>query len=284
MVAPPADSAQTTPAILPLKFFAIAYGFSWCVWLLPLASARGWISWPWVSLAQIPILAVGAFGPLFASFLLVYRDGGMREVARFGTRALRWRIPIGHLCVALFVCPVIAAGATYLYSLQGGPALAWTMPLASLPLLFLLLFFIGGSLQEEFGWAYAIDRMQRKWSTLSASILMGVIWACWHLPLFFIPSMSQSYMPFWSFLVFCISLRVMFVWVYNASKQSILATLLFHTSTNLALNLFPLLRHDKDLVQYQWIYYTLLLAAAAMPIAWLARTRAYEYSRVDHRK
>jgi uncharacterized protein len=269
------DAPREEPApaaTLPLTFFAVAYTFSWCLWLLPLAAARNWIPWPQVASAigsaKVPILMAGAFGPFVASFLLTYREGGRRAVLRFAARALRYRIPVGHLCVAMFLCPALAALATYLHSLDGGPPLTWSTPLTSIPTLFILLFFLGGSFQEEFGWAYALDRMQHRWSTLQACVLLGVIWGLWHLPLFFIPGLTQYYMPLWIFLLQTIALRMIAVWIYNAADRSILATLLFHTSVNLSLNLFPLIQHSDNIVQRAWIYFVLLTVAAASPIAW----------------
>lgn len=275
-VRPASIGEQSPPAVFPWKFFVIAYSFAWSFWLWPVAAARGWVSWPWISSAKIPILMIGAFGPFVGSFLLTYRESGAEAVLRFAARALRYRIPFGHLCVALFLCPVLAAIATYVHSLEGGPDLAWAIPLASIPSLFLLLFFLGGSFQEEFGWAYAIDRMQRKWRTLPASLLLGIVWAFWHLPLFFIPDLSQFYMPFWSFLLLTVALRIVGVWIYNAADRSILATLLFHTSTNFSQNLFPLIQHDKSAAQRPWIYFVLLMFAAAIPIAWQCRRNGEE--------
>ncbi len=264
---------RNVPAVFPWKFFVWAYAFTWFFWFWPLAAAKGWVSWSWIASAKVPILMTGAFGPFVASFLLTYRDGGRKSVLRFAARALRYRIPARPLGVALFLCPILAAIATYLYSREGGPPWAVAIPLASMPRLLLLLFFLGGSFQEEFGWAYAIDRMQNKWPTLEASVLLGIVWAFWHLPLFFIPGLSQSYMPFWSFLLLTGALRVISVWIYNAADRSILATLLLHTSSNFSMNLFPLIQRDKGVVQRPWIYFALLIMAAAAAIAWESRRR-----------
>jgi uncharacterized protein len=264
---------RSSPAVFPWKLFLSAYLFSWLFWFWPIAAALGWVSWSWISSAKVPILMIGAFGPLVASFVLTYREGGAKAALRFAARALRYRIPAGHLCVALLLCPVLAAIATYVYAREGGPPWAVAVPLGSMPTLFLLLFFLGGSFQEEFGWAYAIDRMQNKWPALRASIILGIVWAFWHLPLFFIPGLSQFYMPFWSFLLLTVALRVIGVWIYNAADRSILATLLFHTSMNFSLNLFPLIQRDKSVVQRPWIYFTLLTGAAAVSIAWRSRPR-----------
>jgi hypothetical protein len=254
---------------MPWSLFAIAYGFSWLLWLLPLAQARGWHNWPWVETYKVPLLMAGACGPLLAALTLTWHEGGARAFGRFAARALQFRIPWPQLAVALLLSPILAAAAMYWNSFGSGPPLAWTVPFSALPGLFLMLFFVGGSFQEEFGWALAIDRMQRGRSPLLASVWLGGFWGLWHLPLFFIPYMTQAYMPLWSFIVLCVSLRVILVWVYNAAQRSILATLLAHTSMNLSLNLFPLIRHETGIVQRPWLYFTGMVAVSAIIVAWL---------------
>jgi uncharacterized protein len=147
---------------------------------------------------------------------------------------------------------------------QGGPPLVCNVAPKALIVLVPLLFFLGGSFQEEFGWAYAIDRMQPRWGFVKGSLLLGLIWACWHLPLFFMPGQSQSHMPFWTFVILTAALRVMFVWAYNSSAQSVLVTLLFHTSLNLTLNLFSVLDIRPGAEQVTWIYFVGMLVVVAV--------------------
>jgi uncharacterized protein len=256
------------PASFPATYFVIAHVFAWTFWLFPLASTHGWISSPRIASLEVAFLVVGAFGPLVASFYLTYRDGGRRALLQFAGRALRIRIPAGPLCVALLLLPALAALAVYLHSREGGPALLWAMPFPIVVVNYLLLFFLGGSLQEEFGWAYAIDCMQQKWPLPWSSMLLGVIWGFWHLPLFFIPGLSQTFLPLWTFLLMTISLRVLMVWVYHAAQRSVLATLLFHTSLNFSLNAFPVVARSKNAFPRTWLYFVLLLCVSSLPVIW----------------
>jgi hypothetical protein len=81
-------SAESLPAGVPWKFFFLAYAFSWVFWLLPIAAARGWVSWAWIAPAKVPILVVGAFGPFVAAFALTGWDFGLRGILRFAAQAL----------------------------------------------------------------------------------------------------------------------------------------------------------------------------------------------------
>ena len=124
-----------------------------------------------------------------------------------------------------------------------------------MPVLSSITDFLGGliillliSVAEEFGWrGYALDRLQAKFQTskytaIKASIILGIIWACWHIPLFFTPGEGKSfeiqYFPL--FLVMAILLAISFTWFHNNSNGSILAAIVFHTSINSAGIIIPI--------------------------------------------
>jgi membrane protease YdiL (CAAX protease family) len=259
------EEARAAPPEFPARFFWLAFAWAWVFWAIPLATTRGWLTAPSLDGLRIPLLVMGAYGPTVAAFALSFRQGNAR--ALFG-RALRWRMPPYVLMAVLFLSPVLAGIAMWIHSRQGGPALAFNLAWSDLPVLVFFLFFLGGSFNEEFGWAYAIDHIQPRRGIVGGSLLLGVIWACWHLPLFFMPTQSQFHMPFWTLLVTCCSLRLLYVWAYQQARQSILVTLLFHTSTNLTLNLFAILNPGVSATeQAAWMYYVAMLAVVAVALA-----------------
>lgn len=176
-----------------------------------------------------------------------------------------------YLLAALFLVPLIGLSAAFVYARWGGPALTLAMPLAHIPLIFLVLFFVGGSVNEEFGWAYAIERLQERRKLLSAAVILGVIWGFWHLPLFFMVGGSQSFMPFFAFLMFTIGARVLFVWAYEGAGKSILVTLLFHTTANLTLNLFALVDRSPQRDERGFIAFGCLTLVSAAIVAFTSR-------------
>jgi len=106
-------------------------------------------------------------------------------------------------------------------------------------LVFLLTLLVGGPLTEELGWrGFALDRLQARWNAFPTSLILGSIWALWHLPLFFTPRMPQYGMgvgtaDFWLFLVSIISLAVIITWVYNHTQCNVLAAMLLHFLFNM---------------------------------------------------
>ena len=99
-----------------------------------------------------------------------------------------------------------------------------------------------GPLAEEFGWrGYALDPLQARWSALVSALINGVFWWAWHFPLFFMNGMLQNEwgvgtVAFWAYAVTVISLSVLFTWVFNNTRRSILAAILLHTMNNSTLN------------------------------------------------
>ena len=75
-------------------------------------------------------------------------------------------------------------------------------------------------------------------SAVTASIVLGVMWSLWHLPLFWIPASDQSRVPLVPFLVYIIAWAIIFTWVYNNTAGSLLVAVLFHAAVNFTPALF----------------------------------------------
>jgi len=250
-------------------YFAVAFAITWVMWLVPVLATRGVLA---VSpTTQLVFLFAGSFGPFIGAFLAVYRDGGWSAVKEFASRSLRYRIRPVYLLMALLLMPVLAGIATWWLAKRGGPPYAVLVSLAQFPLLYLELFFIGGSVNEELGWAYAIDRLQQRRRLLSAAVILGVIWGCWHIPLFFVVGLTQSFMPFWAFVLFTVAFRVLIVWGYENNRKSILVALLFHTGSNFSFNLYNLVDRSPQRDERAFIWYCLLTLLVAAVVALTAR-------------
>ena len=100
-----------------------------------------------------------------------------------------------------------------------------------------LAFFIT-ALGEELGWSgYVTDPMQDRWNALQAGVLLGLVWAAWHI----IPLAQGGRSPAW-ITWWCLSTvaqRVLIVWLYNNTGKSVFATILYHDISNVSWLLFP---------------------------------------------
>lgn len=260
------QSSFRTPAWF---YFALAFGIAWAFWLLPVLATHGVLQLG--QGAQLACLFAGSFGPFISAFVATYRDGGWRSVREFFGRALRYRMGPLYFLAAILLVPVAGALSMLWLASHGGPAFALHVTLSHFPLLYVELFLIGGSVNEEFGWCYATDRLQQRQSLLRAAILLGAIWGCWHIPLFFITGLTQSFMPFWAFLIFTIALRVVIIWGYASNRQSILIALLFHTASNFAFNLFAVIDRSPQRDERGFIGFALIMFAIALVVGVAAR-------------
>jgi membrane protease YdiL (CAAX protease family) len=131
-----------------------------------------------------------------------------------------------------------------------------------------------GPLAEEFGWrGFALDQLQSKWSALVSSLVLGVFWWLWHLPLFFMIGMVQNELgfgtlAFWAFATNVLAQSILYTWVYNSTGRSILAVILMHFMHNSTQNLLMPLSDRTFLLSN-----ALLVAAAAVVVmVWGAST------------
>lgn len=181
------------------------------------------------------------WGFVFVSLLMTRLTLGKEEMATLFKRFFMWRIHWKWYLVALLLLPALQFASVLLTSLLTGapadysnPMVRDIVPLSSpLPLLvipwFLVEILTNG---EEMGWrGYILPRLQAKHNALVSSLILGVVWSAWHLPKFFGTGTSGGRSFFW-FTIFCMSVAVLYTWLYNNSRGSLLLVTLFHASSN----------------------------------------------------
>src|SRR5215203_4271552 len=172
-------------------------------------------------------------GPILSC---VHHDRHNRRegVGRFLRRFVLWRVGLRWYLFALVGIPVIAVLSVVvilgvLGSFQGLGALA---PLSVLGV-FVYVLFLGGALGEEPGWrGFALPRLQSLHGPLLGSLILGVLWGLWHLPLFFTPWNELTAFNVVVFVLATTCLAIMYTWVFNNTKGSVLMAILIHASFN----------------------------------------------------
>ncbi len=236
---PPGGAAAGERSVA--AFLLLAFGWSWGLWG-PRALATAGL----IESAPVPF-ELGAFGPTVAAFVLVAYAEGVSGARRLALRALdldfpkRWLVPALLLSPALVFASLAVAIAT-----DTVPAFPWAGEPVVLPVAFLYVLLLGGPVQEEFGWrGYLLDPLQARFSALGGGLVVGFVWALWHLPLFYVPGETIYYRnPFLGFAVSITLLSVLMTWVYNNTGGSLLSALLFHASFNWSQGMFPILDSD----------------------------------------
>jgi membrane protease YdiL (CAAX protease family) len=97
-------------------------------------------------------------------------------------------------------------------------------------------------LGEEVGWRrYALPALQARYSAFIASLILGVVWVFWHLPVFFNPDTSYSDLSFLLFVVFLVPVTILMTWLFNSTAGSVLMAMIFHAVMNSADELWKVL-------------------------------------------
>jgi membrane protease YdiL (CAAX protease family) len=231
---PSASRTTTATRAFPLKYFVIALAFTGFFWGLAALGAREVIP-------ALPGLSViGTFGPMVAAAILTAQESGRAGLRSLFGRVVRWRVAPLWYAVALLGPLVIPLGAMVVeVAFLGGRPPSLGLLIGELPSTLLtilvnaayMLIFV--TLGEEVGWrGYALPALQARYSALVASLILGVVWALWHLPVFFNPEMSYSNLSFFLFLPFIVLAAVLITWVFNSTGGSVLMAMFFHAVLN----------------------------------------------------
>jgi len=224
-------------------FFLITFTWSWFFWTLQIWGSNFYVA---------------PFGPFIAAFLLTYLQEGYGGVKELLTKGFDpgigkvWYVP------AFLLWPIIA-GISILGASLTGESIPELVTLSQPWLIlwnFVYIFFLGGPFQEEFGWrGYALPRLQTRYSALISSVVLGVVWAIWHLPLNLMYLVGPQYQVglAWvsSTVILFIFVSMLFTWIYNNTGGSILTALIFHTMLNLSTYvIFPVFETENGPAYY----------------------------------
>jgi membrane protease YdiL (CAAX protease family) len=220
----------------PLTFyFLIAYGFAWLVWV-PLALSKdgaGLLSFHSPIGASASVVVASFVGPFLSAFIMTGITEGRAGIGRLLCRCVLWRVGLWWYLFALIGVPMILVLGVIV--LPG--ALASFKGLASLvafPWLSQIVYvFFHGPLGEEPGWrGFALPRLQRLHGPLVASLILGPLWALWHLPFFWVPAWSfpPTLLNVGMFVLAATPLTIVMTWIFNNTKGSVLMAILVHAT------------------------------------------------------
>lgn len=222
-----------------ILFFFLAYFISWMVWL-PLYL-------PHFGIGTLPVLpyhhAIGAYGPLLSAIVvsgLLKKD--LNHLS-FPAHLFKWKAPVFWYIIALlspFVLYCLAFSIASLIAGQHGSISDFGKSIEFPHMSFLSFFLynlITFGIGEEIGWrGFALPLFQERFSAFTSTIILSMVWAVWHLPLFLYRP-GYTTMDVFGIMGWYLSLltgAILLTWIYNKTKGSLLVVSIFHATIDIA--------------------------------------------------
>lgn len=224
---------------------------------------------------------IGAYGPSVAAVVVTALRGGRAEVSELFAKLRIWRVGLGNYAIALLIPPSLLILALLSYGLTGGQLGQLDLALDPITLILILLTALPfGPLAEELGWrGFVQPTLQQQFSPLMSGVIVGVIWALWHLPLFWVPGAALSFedsgqlTPMLVYIINTTALGVLFAILAVRTGGSVLLSILFHLSVNSSGRLIYPLLPDLSSQSISTIHalQVILTLSITMTCVWLSR-------------
>ena len=249
-----------------ISFFVLAIGLTWIFMITDALGSQGILPFR----LPLPLMLVMGYMPTLAAVIVAGITEGKEAVRALFRKLLIARVGLRWYLVAIFGLPVIYVATLVIYNgfsgLPAAPILSTHMPalpplqlaLSIVPM-FLVIGIVNG---EELAWrGFALPRLQSRYNALTSSLILGAIWTLFHLPLFFTKTgSSQADESFVGFLFSTVAITILYTWIYNNTRGSVLLAYLFHASANTWTQVFSI---DHANPTIGWILVGLMVLVAA---------------------
>ncbi|HMB62969.1 MAG TPA: type II CAAX endopeptidase family protein [Eudoraea sp.] len=220
-----------------ILFFVLSFAISWVLWS-PFYFSEN-VSEFWV----LP----GAWGPTLSAIILAFREGGRSGIKQLLRKLLIWKVSIRYYLFAILGLICIALVAVAVHVLSGGkiPDISLILQgmglsgddamlgIMLLPIFFLVNMLLGGPVAEELGWrGFAQPELQESYGPVRAGIVIGFLWSMWHLPLVIFLPKAIGGMPVVAYIPLMTAMGIVFSWLYNHTKGSVLLAIFLHGGMN----------------------------------------------------
>ena len=217
-----------------LPFFAASFALMWACFFTVAALAIS----P-ASPLGATLLLLGAFAPSLAAIALTARASGSAGIGALLGRIGRWRIAAGYYLFALGLTVTLKLGAAVILRLATGawPPFGGTRPIF---LLVAVAFSTPFQAGEEVGWrGFALPRLAARFGLARASLVLGVVWALWHIPQFYVRGGDSYHQSFPVFALDVVAFSVILAWLYGRTRGSLLLVMLLHAAYNNTKDVVP---------------------------------------------
>jgi membrane protease YdiL (CAAX protease family) len=268
---PGLTDTNTRDVLALIGFFLLTFVITWTAWLAPEALvARGNILFG----SGGPVFLLGVFAPALMALAFTAYGEGRVGIARLLARISRWRVNMRLYVFAIgyMAATELLAALIHRMVLGAWPTFGNTPLLVMLGAILISTWVQAG---EEVGWrGYALPRLATHLGLGSASVLLGVIWALWHLPLFFLQGSGSEGQSFPIYLLHVTALSVAMSWLYWKTEGSLLLVMLMHASVNNTTGIVPAaLPHSVDPMSFDGSLVAWATVGASFAIAALLLSR-----------
>ncbi len=217
-------------------------------------------------------------GPTLSAFIMTAVTEGKTGVGRLLRRYVLWRVGLSWYLLVLVGIPLLLM--LVILALPGGVAFVLHI-VPVYPVAYIVALFLGGAFFEEPGWrGFALPRLQQRFGPLWGTLLLGVLWTFWHLPMFFVPGFNGAgtgivgiSMAVVAFLIGTTAMAVIFTWVFNNTRGSLLLAILLHASLDTAAPSFG------NLLLFSTLYAVFAVVALLIIVATRGRLSYERYQR-----
>ncbi len=253
-----------------LTFFLLAFGLTWIFMITDAMGSHEVLPFR----LPIPLLILMGYMPTLAAVIVTWQTKGKEGVRALFKKLLIAQVGLGWYAFAIFGLAVMYIATIILYNSIGfAPALPFlsaktppfSSPLELIPKIAVLFVIVGIVNGEELAWrGFALPRLQSRYKALTSSLILGAIWTLFHLPLFFtVTGSSQADWSFPSFLLSTIGLTVLYTWIYNNTRGSVLLAYLFHAAANTWSQVFSI---DHANQPVNWILTGVIILVAVIVV------------------
>jgi len=215
-----------------LWFYVLAFAVAWLGWLPMVAGSRGIAPFNHPIIPMLLLLP--AVGPGLAAIIVMAATEGKASVNRLLKPLVQWRVGARLLVIAVIAPALLLLAAqivTQVLGLTATPGLPTDNLIGMVIAVFVMAVF--SNTWEEIGWrGFALPRLQQQHTAFVATLIVGVLWGLWHLPLFFWLDNPMSNYPFLPWFIGTIALSFIYTWLYNTAAGSLLVVTLFHVFSN----------------------------------------------------
>lgn len=243
-----------------LWFFALAYAAMWTCFALGGALVRqGAPTGSALGVVAAALFLLGAISPGIVALAITDRTEGRAATRALLRRVARWEVAGRWYLFALAFIPAVELLTAVLHrAITGAWPLFGQTPWYLMAAGVLVSTWVQAG--EEIGWrGYALPRLAERGGLPMASLVLGVIWAAWHIPQFFVPTSDTFGQSFPLFVVQVTALSVVMAWLYWRTGGSLLLVMIFHAAVNNLKDIVP--SADPDAAD-AW-------ALSQSPVAWL---------------